>query len=47
MKRIKETACDLFNELLRVMIGGAPEMGKDFLITREVRYNKYSELFIP
>ncbi|XP_066030387.1 golgin subfamily A member 6-like protein 7 isoform X3 [Pocillopora verrucosa] len=49
VKRIKKTACDLFNELLRVMIGGAPQMGKDFLNTREQwrKSNSPPECVVP
>ena len=47
MKEAKEAACELFNELLTLMINTAPQMGKDFIIIREVRYDKCSELFIP
>lgn len=35
VKESKEAACDLFRELLKVMIDRAPEMGKDFIRTKE------------
>lgn len=35
VKESKEAACDLFRELLKVMIDRAPQMGKEFIITRE------------